>query len=388
VLAVLVVAVAACAAALTSEPPNPAAMPAPPIDAVGDAQVADAAVDAAPDAAPDAAVDDAAGASAPTDPEVWLRGSTHVHAAPSGDSSEPIANVVQWYESRGYDFIVLTDHNKVSELDKTSDTRGQVAIRAPPHGLIVLAGVELTHNPVGCEPPGDSTKRCRIHVNALGVTARPKGKIDWPPRRTHDRVTKYQAAFDTARDLGAALVQINHPQWFWGMTPAVLIELCHRGATLMEVANVQFPRWNAGDHDHLSTEALWDAALASGATLWGIASDDAHTYRKGKGPWPAGGAWIVVRARRDPQAILDAIGHGRFYGSTGVQLQRVDVDAGALVVEAAQGQGTTIVWIENGREVERVVGTSARRALPESGYLRAVVERDDGAKAWVQPARR
>src|SRR5262249_41660084 len=44
----------------------------------------------------------------------WLRGSTHVHALPSGDSETPVADVVRWYEDHGYDFIVLTDHNKVT----------------------------------------------------------------------------------------------------------------------------------------------------------------------------------------------------------------------------------------------------------------------------------
>jgi 2-keto-4-pentenoate hydratase/2-oxohepta-3-ene-1,7-dioic acid hydratase in catechol pathway len=39
-------------------------------------------------------------------------------------------------------------------------------------------------------------------------------------------------------------------------------------------------------------------------------------------------------------------------------------------------------------ELVIVIGKTARRAIPESGYLRAVVVRADGKKAWVQPARR
>ena len=30
---------------------------------------------------------------------------------------------------------------------------------------------------------------------------------------------------------------------------------------------------------------------------------------------------------------------------------------------------------------------SVRRALPRTGYVRAVVTREDGKRAWVQPAR-
>src|SRR3954465_589525 len=74
------------------------------------------------------------------EPEVWLRGSTHVHAKPSGDATLPIDDVIRWYVDHHYDFIVLTDHNRVSI--GTSDK------------LIVIAGAELTNNPQHCEPPG------------------------------------------------------------------------------------------------------------------------------------------------------------------------------------------------------------------------------------------
>lgn len=309
-----------------------------------------------------------------------------MHARPSGDSSEPIDSVVRWYETHGYDFIALTDHNRVSEVD--GDTAGRVAVRAPAKGLIVLAGVELTHNRKDCEPPGDASRNCRIHVNALGVTARPAGKIAWSDAKSRQRVELYDQAFAAARELGAAVVQINHPQYYWGMTPEVLIAIGRR-ARLLEVANVQFAKWNAGDALHPSTEALWDAALAAGVTLWGVASDDAHDYEGGRGPYPPGGGWVMVEARRDPEAILAALAAGRFYATTGVTLARAERVGDELVVEVAPGTANqhAIAFIENGKTVATVNGPSARRALPRSGYLRAVVTRDDGKKAWVQPVR-
>ena len=324
----------------------------------------------------------------PASKEVWLRGSTHVHAKPSGDSTTPIPQVIAWYEQRGYDFIVLTDHNRVSEIDPDASTLGQVAVRNPPAGLIVIAGIELTHNPSGCRPPGDASGKCRIHVNLIGATARPGGKLDWADRRTRDRVAKYQAALVAGRTLGG-VAQLNHPQWFWGMTADVLAELARRGMRLVEIENVQFSKWNAGDADHPSTEQLWDAALATGATLWGVASDDAHHYHDA-GKYPAGGGWVVVRARRDPQAIVDALAAGRFYASTGVALDRAEVSNHELIVEVAAGEAGThvIELVENGVVVDTIRGRAARRAVPAHGFLRAVVTRGDGKKAWVQPARR
>jgi len=357
--------------------------PLPPPDAPL-VSVAPVEVDAAPEVSevPDAA-------PPPSDPEVWLRGSTHVHARPSGDSSEPIAGVIHWYEDHHYDFIVLTDHNKVSELTPTADTHGQIAISNPAHGLIVLAGTELTHNPSGCLPPGDKSKKCRIHVNVLGVTERPAGKIDWADRKTHDRLAKYQSALVEANALGG-LVQINHPQWFWGMTPAILIELAKRGVRLVEIANSQFMKWSNGDKDHPSMDALWDDVLDAGETMWGVASDDAHDYEGKHGKWPAGGGWIVVKARRDPHAILDAIAAGHFYASTGVVLDHAEVTAGELVVDVDPSDpgDHVITFIEHGAIVETVKGRSAHRSVPVTGYVRAVVSRPDGAKAWVQPARK
>jgi hypothetical protein len=328
-------------------------------------------------------------AALPSDqPEVWLKGSTHVHSEASGDSSEPSSQVVGWYEQRHYDFIVLTDHNRVSELDATTTTRGQVTLRDPGRGMLVFSGIELTHNPVGCLPVGDPSGNCRIHVNLIGPTARPIGRLEWAERKSHYRIDMYRAALAAQASLGG-LAQINHPQWLWGMTPDLMVELSRRGVRLFEIANSAFAKWNAGDAVHPSMEALWDAALARGATVWGTASDDAHDYG-GHGRYPPGTGWIVVRARRDPGAILDALTAGRFYASTGVVLERAEADAGELVVAvdpAATGR-YTIDFIENGKRVASVAGRSARRAQPATGYVRAVVTRDDGKRAWVQPTRR
>jgi len=321
-------------------------------------------------------------------PEVWLKGSTHVHARASGDSSEPNGNVITWYEQHHYDFIVLTDHNRVSELDAASNTRGQAWLRDPHAGLIVLSGIELTHNPIGCLPIGDPSRNCRIHVNLLGPTARPGGRLEWAERRSHARIDMYRAALNAQTALGG-LAQINHPQWLWGMTPELLTELAHRGIRLVEIANSAFSKWNVGDAAHPSTEVLWDQALVRGAILWGTASDDAHDY-DGHGKYPPGGGWVVVHARRDPRAILDALAAGRFYASNGVVLERAAVERGELVVavDPAQAGQYTIDFIQDGRRVESIAGKVGRRAVPATGYVRAVVTRDDGKRAWVQPVRR
>jgi hypothetical protein len=341
----------------------------------------------APPPAPDAAIAVGEAKPPPIVEEGWLRGSTHVHAKPSGDSTTPLPEVIAWYEKHRYDFIVVTDHNQVTELDTSIDTTGKPYLRDPSTGLIVIAGIELTQNANGCVPAGGPSRKCRIHLNLIGSTARPRAKLkSWIDRDATQRLAMYENAIAAGKPLGG-LVQLNHPQWFWGMNADLLVELAKRGVVLYELWNKAFAKWNPGDRDHPSTEALWDAALARGATLWAVASDDAHHY-DGGGKYPAGGAWVSVKARRNPQAIVDALAAGRFYASTGVELARAEVERGELVIEVAiTDEASSITFVENGKRTT-VEGKSARRPLPTSGYVRAVVERGDGAKAWTQPVRR
>jgi hypothetical protein len=358
-------------------PPPPVTVPAAPIPA--------------PDADAPLTLTPTAAVQADAPPEQWLKGSTHVHALPSGDSTTPIPEVIAWYERRGYDFIVLTDHNRVSEVADGKRTAGQVHVHAPPRGLIVIAGIELTYNPDECLAPPDLDGKCRIHLNGIGVTKRPEGRLEWAERRSPYRLDMYARGLGVTRQLGG-FAQLNHPQWHWGMTAELLTELGRRGAKLVEIANTQFTDWNDGDDFNPGMDVLWDAALSAGVDLWGVATDDAHHYHDdGSGKYPAGGGWVAVRAARDPRAIVAALAAGRFYASTGVVLARAGAESGELVVEVdptSPGEHA-ISFISDGRIVHAIQARSARATIPPGSYLRAVVRRlGDGAQAWVQPARR
>lgn len=323
----------------------------------------------------------------------YLKGSTHVHSNGSADSSTSVHDVVRWYRSHDYDFIVITDHDRITEYSGTQD-------------LLVVPGVELTSNPRRCWPPPEPGHHCRIHVNALfideetvattGADGPGRGHVRWTTRGLVWRVDMYQRALDTVREL-RGLAQINHPTWYRGVDGILLAELARRGARFVEVANQSFASWNDGTVAHPSAETIWDHALGAGHVLYGVASDDAHHYegrdigRPRHLPYyPPGTGFVMVRAERSVSAIRAAMERGAFYSSTGVYLASVEVTDDTLRVEVASPGDHDIAFIGTrsgvaGQVLARHRGQRAEIARPTNGYVRAVVTDDQGRKAWVQP---
>jgi hypothetical protein len=165
---------------------------------------------------------------------------------------------------------------------------------------------------------------------------------------------------------------------------------------LLEVANEASDSNNAGDALHPSTEALWDAVLTSGRTLFAVASDDAHDYddadaRRARGEEVFVGdlGFVMVRAKKEPHAIREALARGDFYASTGVLLSTLETDDGFQleVSTACPGQFEFAFIGEHGRELAHTVGRSASLKLEPgaSRYVRAVITGPDGRRAWTQP---
>ncbi len=311
----------------------------------------------------------------------WLKGQTHVHSNNSGDSKTPPADVVRWYAARGYDFIVFTDHNRITVADGGK--------------LLALPGVELTQNLATCAPPPVDGAGCLLHVNALAV-APPAGELAWPPLASPRRLDVFGRALDLAARLGG-VAQLNHPNFHYSLDAALITALARRGPLLLEIANEAIDSNNAGDAAHPSTEALWDAALTAGATVWGVASDDAHHYfdadavrSRGEDAFTGDRGFVMVRAARTADAIRDALRRGDFYASNGLLLAKVAVEDGALVVAAQGERAVHFAFIgAGGRVLAASDGRAARFPLARArgGYVRALVTASDGKKAWTQPVR-
>lgn len=312
-------------------------------------------------------------------PRGFLKGQLHAHTGNSGDSETDPRVAARWYAERGYDFVVFTDHNVVTEL-------------SPPQGMLLIRGVELTQNMSYCEPAPEPGDRCLLHVSALFVA--PSEPIAFGRPKGLARVDLYGRAVEKALSLGG-IAQLDHPNFHHGADLSILLALAARGVTLLEVENAAVDSGNEGDAKHPSTEALWDAALDKGAKVLATATDDAHHYddaasvrARGEIAYVGDRGFVMVRAEKTEASIRAALEKGAFYASTGVILSRVEIGREGMEVEVAPESGpATIEVIAGGKVIASEKGYSLRfdPRRPGLRWARIRVVGRSGQKALTQP---
>jgi hypothetical protein len=335
----------------------------------------------------------AAAASPRRAPPGFLKGQLHAHTSGSGDSDTPPEEAAAWYAAHGFDFVVFTDHNRVTETPSLPT-------------LLVFRGVELTQNLRACEPPPEPHDACLLHVNALFVTSAPFW-VHFGSAESKRRTFLYTRAVDRAFALGG-VPQLNHPNFQGGAGIDELMALAARGLALVEIANMAVDSNNEGGGRRISTEALWDAALTRGAHVFGTATDDAHHYadaeaveRHGEIAYTGDRGFVVVRAERTEAAVRAAVEGGDFYASTGVFFDRVELGKTVISLDVRpETPPYTFEVISGGHVVHRVLGTSLRfdpreaasghvggdaQAPGSAGYARVRVTDASGRRAWTQP---
>jgi predicted metal-dependent phosphoesterase TrpH len=296
----------------------------------------------------------------------WYRGNTHTHSLWS-DGDEFPEMVADWYKTHGYDFLVISDHNRLLRGEKWKDV-GQGDEQVPAEvvdkcrnrfgadWLVVRTAANQRQvrlktfdevrgklaDPKFLLIPGEEIsaefKRSPVHINALNlaeVIAPAKGQS------MADTISANLAAVEqqSQRLKRTILAQVNHPNWDnYDVSPDDLAQV--PAARLFEIYNASCIPWQYGDAAYPSVEKFWDLVNTirigklNAAPPYAIASDDTHNYQKFAADMAnPGRAWIMVRAKRlDPDSLLAAIARGDFYATTGVILRDVAYDAGQRTV--------------------------------------------------------
>jgi hypothetical protein len=296
----------------------------------------------------------------------WFKGNTHTHTINSDGDSTP-DEVVRWYREHGYHFLVLTDHNYLT------DVAGVNAVHGARDQFVVLPGEEVTSR-AGDKP---------IHVNGLAVETLVQ------PHNSPSVLDVLQRNVDGIRQ-ARGVPHINHPNYGWAIGTDDLRQL--ERTRLFEIFNGHPQVNNLGGGGAPGLEQMWDVVLTSGRMLYGIAVDDAHYFKRPGDmsvPGPGRG-WVFVRADRlEPRLLLDALERGDFYASTGVELTSYEASRVAITIaiKADAWSKYRVQFIgRGGRLLDEQVTPTARYAFRgDEGYVRARITESNGRQAWTQP---
>lgn len=180
------------------------------------------------------------------------------------------------------------------------------------------------------------------------------------------------------------LVILNHPTWSRNK-PEDLLQL-HRYFAI-EIYNHQ------SEMDEAVGYGLrhWDYLLSNGRKVFGIAADDAHRGSFDSAISEFFGGWISVEANRlNQEDIIDALKAGRYYSSSGPEIQDLRVENGYLKVECSPVKFIKFITEPfNGRTLynEDAAPITSGSFLLDSGmkFVRVECVDFEGNTAWSNP---
>jgi len=190
----------------------------------------------------------------PSVPLRWYKGNLHTHTLNSDGDSTP-SEVAAWYREHYYHFLVLSDHNYLTEVD------GLNAVHGAKEKFLLIPGEEVTDE-FGDKP---------VHVNAYG----PVRLVE--PAHGGSLVDTIQRNTDAIRE-ARGLPSLNHPNFGWAVTSKELLAV--RDLGMFEVYNGHPGVNNVGGGGFESLEEMWDAVLTGGRRMVGNAVDDAHHFKR------------------------------------------------------------------------------------------------------------
>ncbi len=313
----------------------------------------------------------------------YWKGNLHTHSFWSDGTDFP-EMIVDWYRSRDYHFLALTDHNilsqgekwmKVADINRRApdttltrytarfgeewvETRGEPE---SPEFSVRLKGLEEFRGEfekpgefllIQAEEISDQAQGRPVHMNAANLKelVRPLGGSTVREAISNNLRAVEDQALRLQREI---LLHVNHPNFGYAVTAEDLAAVT--AEHFFEVYNGHPSVGHLGDKLHPGLEKLWDIANTirigqlKAHPLYGLGVDDCHEYHGRPGSRPGRG-WVMVKAKSlDAETLIKAMKAGDFYASSGVLLRDVVFDATTktlrLRIEPEEGVNYTTHFI-------------------------------------------
>ena len=270
-----------------------------------------------------------------------LKGNLHAHTTLSDGMLEP-QKVIDAYAEHGYGFLAISDHDRLADaraLETWAD-----------RGMVLIPGNEI------------SAAGCHIqHVNASRLV---------PPHPDRQKVID-----EIGRTGGFAVV--NHPNWQQRFDHCSIADMERwQGYAGMEIYNGVIVRHPGSPY----ATGKWDMLLSAGRRVWGFANDDFH------GPEDLALGWnVAFCGERSAAAVVDALGRGAFYASTGVVIKDIRVKGSSVTVET-EAASKMVAFADYGRRIAQNRGPAITVEVPAGvRYVRFEAYGCGEEQAWTQP---
>lgn len=245
----------------------------------------------------------------------YYAGDLHVHSLESTDARPDLAQIVQFARGRHLDFVEISDHNTVTQLDFFG------AAQAQSPDVLLVPGIEVT--------------TYAGHMNAIGATRFVEHKVGQPG-------VTIDTTADAVQSQGA-LLSINHPVLDLGAACIGCAWKQPLSGSRVNAVEIGTGGLRQGSLFFVPRAiAFWESLLAQGLHVAAVGGSDDHRGGQGTGAMdsPIGDPTTLVLADElSAAAIVDGIRHGR----TVVKLQGPDdpmIELGEK--DGAAGPGDTL----------------------------------------------
>lgn len=267
----------------------------------------------------------------------WFRGNLHSHTNNS-DGKFSLDELVRNYESLGYDFLIITDHDKLTLIEGVNSD------------MLILPGCEVSTD--------------KGHVVAVNL------------KEPIEPNLPSQEVIDAINAQGSIAI-LAHPNWgenFCHWRQEDLISLNNYAG--IEVFNGNILR----DSGNPLASDRWDMLLSRGHKCWCYGVDDTHNELDLANGWT-----MVLADELSSEAIVNALREGRCYASSRVFFEAIETDKDTIRIVARNADRIVFVG-KHGRWLKWVNDKFANyRVRGDEGYIRVEAFGPYGGMAWTQP---